>query len=297
MMGGEDESAATADARATGTEQYGITSAMANTLAAEANSFSKQFYKANVKPILGQIMNQGKVDNTKFNTLINQAGAYQTFRENYFREQGIPAITAYFDTVKEFSTAQYADNLVTGAVGDFTNQEQIAGEQTDRALAARGVAPNSGQAAQAAANRALQTRLAIADASRRARQAADEQKVALQGSAANLGAETESWAAPYMQLGGQLTETKSGVNNNRIQALATAQDIRLAGTKTSGAINAGNLSASSGILNNSTQLAAQEAQAGAEGMGKLAGLALGAGATVASGGNPIFLASALKGMG
>ena len=171
MMGGEDQSAATEQALSTGTEQYGITSAMANTLAAESASFSKDFYKTNVKPILAQVMKQGQIDNTKFNQLINQAGAYQMFRENYFREQGVPAMTAYFDSVKEFSTAQYADNLVTGVVGDFTNQEQIAGEQTDRAFAARGIAPNSGQAAQAAADRALQTRLAIADGARRARQA------------------------------------------------------------------------------------------------------------------------------
>lgn len=261
----------------------------------QSNDFSQNFWNNFVRPRINESRQTTNQTLNQLADLFDRTRNGGAFRENYFRQTGIPQINNFLGTVADFSSDEYAARMGDAAAGDLYAQERLTNEQLNRALASRGVSANSGAAISAINQNSLYTGLAIADAKRRAREAADAQKINLQGAAADVGMATQSWALPYTQMAGQLAEARQGVQGAGLSQLAIADQIRRGGLQTSASINQPLLQGNYGLYSNGQQLAAQSEQANAAGVGQFLGSAgaLGLGFMT---GNPLLIAQGGAGL-
>lgn len=242
----------------------------------DALDFTKNFFDTYITPMIGQLNDATQTAqdrNTEVYNLQKQQAA--DFKDEY-DTVGKPAIDQYGQTIKDFSTDEYADTQARLGIGDVRNQQQIADASTARAIAATGA--NAGSPAAMAIKNQNNVSYAVAAAAQaaRARDLATTQKINLQASGANLG----------VQLGQQSTTAASGLGTtvgqgaaipaNNLQAASGAQQAQYAGYDTAIKGYGTVLDAASGINKQAVSDQTKAASDESSGWGSALGTVIGA---------------------
>ncbi len=263
--------------------------------AKDADKFAKSYFKSNLQPLLDSLGDVSTDTIEMLSGFSSDLEGLADFRKDFYENEGIAQVRQYFGTVNEFSTDEYAQRRVAMDIGDINNQQQLSGQQRDRALAARGINGNSGAAVAGLTESNIDFSLAKASAASRARWLADQQKTGLQADAARLGLASGDGIGALYQGAGQLAATGVDVNNNQMNAALNAGRFRLAGPEIAAGITSPVYQSAAGRTASASQTLAREEAENASGVGKAVGAAVGVGASFATG-NPAFALQGLKGL-
>lgn len=255
--------------------------------------FSSNFFKNRLLPAVRTSTRVTNQTLAQLQGLIGQTQQAYNVRENWFQNQGLGLINDFKDMVTGFDRTAYADELGKTQAGDIYNQSLIAQDQINRELASRGVSASSAQATSAAAENALITRLAVASAKQRARQAATDRETELKSAGANLGVTSETWADNQAGLLGNLMGMRESLGNNTFGNLLSAGNFYNQGTQLAGNLNAPLYQGALGMYTGAMKTQAEEEAANSAGIGGLLGGVASIGLGIATQ-NPMF---ALQGIG
>lgn len=116
-----------------------------------------------------------------------------------YKQYGIPAQDAFFNTVNNYSAPAFQEQQAEAAIGDQRAAAQSNQQTMQRQMAGMGINGSSPAAVAAMSDMAVQNAAAEAAAGTRARQAAQQLGINLQGSAANMASGLGSTALNFGQ--------------------------------------------------------------------------------------------------
>lgn len=129
-----------------------------------------------------------------------------------WEEKFLPLQDKFIDKAQNWDSAGKQSEAAAEAKADVANNYALQQQQTDRAMAAQGVRPDSGQYAGITRANATQAALTGAGAQNMARKQLRNEAMALQGDALNIGSNLPSQAGSF--LGGGMQSGNSAVGNN-----------------------------------------------------------------------------------
>lgn len=242
-----------------------------------AFDFTKDYFDKYITPAIGKLTDatQTTIDrNTEiYNTQTQQAADFKKL----FDEQGQPAIKQYMDTVKDFSTDEYADRQAQMGIGDVRNQQANEEAATGRALGARGINASSPAAAAIKQQSGVTYAVAAAAQAARARDLATNQKLNLQSDAAAKGLSMAGLAPSVTQAQVSTVGQGGAIPASNLNAVAGAQQAQYPGYGAATDAYGTVLNAASGVQKQAQQDATKAQQAEDSGMGSAIGSAVGLG--------------------
>ena len=266
-----DSGAAKAQAQAQ-MEQARATQAMV-ALGREELEFSKQFFNDYVAPLLEVNAEAVRANEARTAQIFDLQFEQAKLQDERYRRLGIPAEDRFYRMVDEYSAPAYAEREAALALGDVKQQQANQTAQLNRALAARGINPNSPAAIAAMTDASLYGALASAGAVNRARNAARDLGMALTADAANFGRGGLAGGLSYSQAATGAAVANQGVVGQGVSTANQGASVPMQGYQ--GAIGAYGNAANSWAQANAaaTRLMAAESQ----GLGEFFGTVIGAG--------------------
>ena len=243
----------------------------------QAVSFSDKFFNDYIKPQLAVIQQEQTKGIARADEVYGQQQALFQDREGTYQQFGKPAIGKYFDEVNNFDAEAEAQRRGLTAQGDVVAAQANAQAQTNRALAARGINPNSGAAINAQSRGDMAGSLVRAQEMARLRNITTQQGMNMRAQAANFGAglggQTAGLSAASLQPG----VIGSDIATQGTGALASGAGIPMAGLQLAsqgqGQIFGATKSAEASAQSAATQAAMQPSGFG-EVLGTIGGLGL-----------------------
>ena len=199
-----------------------------------------------------------------------------------WKEKFQPLQDQYIDKAQNWDSAAKQSEAAAEAKADVSNAYAEQKQQTDRALAAQGVRPDSGGYAGVTRANDTQAALAGAGAQNQARKQLRNEAMALQGDALNIGSNLPSQAGSFLGTGMQAGN--SAVGNNINNQNSWRSNIGIMNTGFEGAMTGWNNSANiwrnigkdrTDMLNYSDKMRAESMQGLMGGAGQLFGAVMG----------------------
>ena len=244
----------------------------------EVISFTKDFYSKYVQPTITSLESERDKGIARADDIYGKQMSNYADREATYQQNGKPAINKYFDTVNNFDPEAEAQRRGISVQGDVVAAQANAQQQTNRALQARGINPNSGAAINAQSRGDVAGSLVRAQEMARLRNITTQQGLDMTSQAAGFGATLGGQAAAMPGQSLQAGVIGSDIAKSAGAGTAQAAGIPLAGyqqaSQNQSAIFGPTKAAQTGLASQGAQIASQDGGIGGL-LGTIAGGFLG----------------------
>jgi hypothetical protein len=259
------QAGARADAAAAKITEYGD----------KAVSFSDDYFEKYVVPQIAVIQSEQAKGIARADEVYGQQQAIFQDREATYQADGKPAIADYFQQVREFDPEAEAQRRGLTMTGDVIAAQANAQGQTNRALAARGLNPNSGAVINAQSRGDLAASLVRAKEMARLRDLTTGQKYDMTAAAAGFGAGLGGNAAALAPAALKAGVVGTDIGVASTGAIASGAGIPMSGLEIASQGQGQLFSNYTSQQTNATQLKAQADANKGSGVGKLVGTVVG----------------------
>lgn len=209
--------------------QVAANAAAQTALAERTQKFTEDYYNKYITPLLDQQSKLATTADKRESDMFDMNMKQMKTADDRYQKYGIPAETAYYDMVKNYSSTDEEQKQAEGAIGDQRVAAQGQQKDQQRRMAGLGIDPTSPAYLAAMSDNAVQNSALEAAASTKARAAAKGLGMQLTQDAANFGRGGASTILGFGQAASGNTAAGLGANSAALQGANAGAGTVLAG--------------------------------------------------------------------